>query len=179
MIDLESKQKVWANQLPLFKENYILTSDLDLLEFDMINGQFVIKPNQGNDGFDDEDSLVLYHSVNTAWAMWLRCNRLNQAEIEALKAQLAKVESGEFVVVPKEPTDAIKTALSYQCFDLIKVAQIYRDHGFDIPKKAEDEQSFFLHKFLILAVKHGNNFVKVFNDETKAMIEAAQENSHE
>ena len=107
MIDLESKQKVWANQLPLFKENYILTSDLDLLEFDMINGQFDIKPNQGNDGFDDEDSLVLYHSVNTAWAMWLRCNRLNQAEIEALKAQLAKVESGEFVVVPKEPTEAM------------------------------------------------------------------------
>lgn len=92
MIDLESKQKVWAYQLPLFKENYILTSDLDLLEFDMINGQFDIKPNQGNDGFDDEDSLVLYHSVNTAWAMWLRCNRLNQAEIDSLKAQLEQAE---------------------------------------------------------------------------------------
>lgn len=102
MVDLESKQKVWADQLPLFKENYILTSDLDLLEFDMITGQFDIKPNQGNDGFDDEDSLVLYHSVNTAWAMWLRCNRLNLTEIEALKAKLAKIESDEFVVVKKE-----------------------------------------------------------------------------
>ena len=101
MIDLESKQKVWADQLPLFKENYILTSDLDLLEFDMINGQFDIKPNQGNDGYDDEDSLVLYHSVNTAWAMWLRCNRLNQAEIEALKAKTNMLDEG-WVMMPRE-----------------------------------------------------------------------------
>ena len=83
-----------------------------------------------------------------------------------------------FVLLPNEPTKAIKTALSYQCFDFIKVAQVYRNLGFDIPKKAEDEQSFFLHKFLILAIKHGNDFIKVFNAETKAMIEA-KEQSHE
>lgn len=77
-----------------------------------------------------------------------------------------------FVLLPIEPSKAIKTALSYQCFEFIKVAQIYRDHGFDIPKKAEHEQSFFLHKFLILAIKHGDDFIKIFNDETKAMTEA-------
>lgn len=76
-----------------------------------------------------------------------------------------------FILLPLEPSEAIKTALSYQCFDFIKVAEIYRKHGFDIPKKAEAEQAFFLHKFLILAIKHGNDFVKVFNEETKKMIE--------
>lgn len=81
-----------------------------------------------------------------------------------------------FVLLPIEPSTAITTALSYQCFDFIKVAQIYRDHGFDIPKKAEQEQAFFLHKFLILAIKHGNDFIKVFNAETKAMVDARGEN---
>lgn len=82
-----------------------------------------------------------------------------------------------FVLLPIEPTKAIRTALSYQCFDFIAVAQVYRKLGFDIPKKAEDEQSFFLHKFLILAIEH-DDFIKVFNAETKAMIEA-QEQSHD
>ncbi|WP_155768676.1 hypothetical protein [Acinetobacter sp. ETR1] len=90
----------------------------------------------------------------------------------------AKATPEGFVLLPIEPSEAIKTALSYQCFDFIKVAQVYRNLGFDIPKKAEDEQSFFLHKFLILAIKNGNDFIKVFNAETKAMIEA-QEQSHE
>lgn len=152
MIDLESKQKVWANQLPLFKENYILTSDLDLLEFDMINGQFDIKPNQGNDGFDDEDSLVLYHSVNTAWAMWLRCNRLNQAEIDSLKAQLAKVESGEFVMVPKDQL--------YQWGHMANYAQEY-----GCPECFE-------------ARGYAHSLACEINEYLKP-VDAAQENSHE
>ncbi len=83
-----------------------------------------------------------------------------------------------FVLLPLEPTQAIKTALSYQCFDFINVAQIYRNLGFDIAKKAEDEQSFFLHKFLILAIKHGNDFIRIFNEETKVLVEA-REQSHD
>ena len=95
--------------------------------------------------------------INAAWTMWQ----------QAIKNA---VHDG-FILLPLEPSEAIKTALSYQCFDFIKVAEIYRKHGFDIPKKAEAEQAFFLHKFLILAIKHGNDFVKVFNEETKKMIE--------
>lgn len=92
-------------------------------------------------------------------------------------ADMLKIASGELVLMPKEPTQAIKTALSYQCFDFIAVAQAYRNLGFDVPKKAEDEQSFFLHKFLILAIKHGNDFIKVFNAETKAMFEAQEQSN--
>lgn len=80
-----------------------------------------------------------------------------------------------FVLMPKDPSEAIKRALSYQCFDFISVANVYRNLGFDIPKKAEDEQSFFLHKFLLLAITHGNDFLKVFNAETKAMVEAQEQ----
>ena len=107
-------------------------------------------------------------------------HRLNYAFIMgAWMAWKTKAQAPEgFVLLPVEPTQAIKTALSYQCFDFIKVAQIYRDHGFDIPKKAENEQSFFLHKFLLLAIKHGDDFIKFFNAETKAMIEA-REQSHD
>ncbi len=95
-----------------------------------------------------------------------------------LGKELAQAVPEGFVLLPMEPTQAIKTALSYQCFDFINVAQIYRNLGFDIAKKAEDEQSFFLHKFLILAIKHGNDFIRIFNEETKVLVEA-QEQSHD
>ena len=110
----------------------------------------------------EEDNSYSVGYANAIWVGW----------------QAAKATPEGFVLLPIEPSEAIKTALSYQCFDFIKVAQVYRNLGFDIPKKAEDEQSFFLHKFLILAIKNGNDFIKVFNAETKAMIEA-QEQSHE
>lgn len=115
-------------------------------------------------GFNPEKSFELgstgeYKSDVTffAWAMWL-----------------ASVNREGFVLMPKVPSDAIKKALSYKCFDFISVANVYRNLGFDIPKKAEDEQSFFLHKFLLLAITHGNDFVKVFNEETKKMVEAQE-----
>ena len=50
------------------------------------------------------------------------------------------------------------------CFDLVKVAQVYRDLGYEIPKKAEEEQAFFLHRFLLLAIEHGSEFIRVFNE---------------
>ena len=97
--------------------------------------------------------------------------------VSNLKEILGRSAPEGFILLPIEPSEAIKTALSYQCFDFIKVAQVYRNLGFDIPKKAEEEQSFFLHKFLILAIKHGNDFIKVFNAETKAMVDVKGLNS--
>lgn len=44
---------------------------------------------------------------NDRWKGWISSAELKQAEIDSLKAQLAKVESGEFVIVPKEPTEAM------------------------------------------------------------------------
>ncbi|RSC23517.1 hypothetical protein [Acinetobacter sp. FDAARGOS_515] len=49
---------------------------------------------------DTEKTLTL-SCINTALAMWLLQARAKQAKIEKLKEKLAKVESDEFVVVPK------------------------------------------------------------------------------
>lgn len=147
---------------------------MDIKEEDLYLAKLLEKNAIKHDEFEDIeykpeinafDSKYLKQSfvdkINFGWSVWQE-----------------KTTPEGFVLLPIEPSEAIKTALSYQCFDFIKVAQVYRNLGFDIPKKAEDEQSFFLHKFLILAIKHGNDFIKVFNAETKAMIEA-QEQSHD
>lgn len=84
----------------------------------------------------------------------------------------ANTQSNDYVLYPKQLTEAIKTALSYMCFDLIKAAQVYRDLGYEIPKKAEEEQAFFLHRFILLAIEHGNDFIKVFNEQTHALVES-------
>lgn len=127
------------------------------------------------DSYENSDPfgyVIFKNDNNKVW--WMKTQAYQLWEMW----QAAKAVPEGFVLLPSEPSEAIKVALSYQCFDFIKVAQIYRECGFDIPKKAEDEQSFFLHKFLLLAIKHGGDFIKVFNAETKAMIEA-QEQWHE
>lgn len=58
------------------------------------------------------------------------------------------------------------------CFDLIKVAQVYRGLGYEIPKKAEEEQAFFLHRFLLLAIEYESEFIRVFNEQTHALVES-------
>lgn len=45
---------------------------------------------------------------------------LLKTNIRDLKGILFDIPEG-FVLLPGEPTEAIKTALSYQCFDFIKV----------------------------------------------------------
>ncbi|WP_252717778.1 hypothetical protein [Acinetobacter soli] len=78
-------------------------------------------------------------SAYFAFEAWKKCAESKQAEIDSLKAQLAKVESGEYVVVPKEPT--------------LKMLKVADKHVMDC--NATPESAY------------------------KAMIEAAQENSHE
>lgn len=88
------------------------------------------------------------------------------------------VPEAEFAILPKTITPEIEEILGMPCFKFIKAAQIYRQLGFDIPPKAEKEQSFFMFKFLHLALIHGDKCFDVFESETKAMLEAAQEQSH-
>lgn len=76
---------------------------------------------------------------NDRWKGWISSAESKQAEIDLLKAQLAKVESGEYVVVPKEPT--------------LKMLKVADKHVMDC--NATPESAY------------------------KAMIEAAQENSHD
>ncbi len=82
----------------------------------------------------DDSGFYINDGIQNSWE-----KHLLKAEIDSLKAQLAKIESGEYVIVPKEPTEA-----------MIKHAYGTYEGATILP------YSFY-----------------------KAMIEAAQENSHE
>lgn len=71
MTDLDKKQSFWAEQLPVFKENYICLAQLEAVEFNSETGNFDALTKDAT-GFDLEDILEAYHSVNTGWSMWLR-----------------------------------------------------------------------------------------------------------
>lgn len=105
-----------------------------------------------------------------AWEAWLE---------QAKKTEgCVVVPEAEFAILPKTITPEIEEILGMPCFKFIKAAQIYRQLGFDIPPKAEKEQSFFMFKFLHLALIHGDKCFDVFESETKAMVEAARGRNH-
>ena len=45
--------------------------------------------------------------ANSSWSAWQKRAELAQAEITELKQKLERLESGEFVLVPREPTFAM------------------------------------------------------------------------
>lgn len=92
---LAEKQAFWAEQLPKFESKYWLPSHFEFLVFDMDQGNYVIK--DGLDPTFDDDATEIWHRVNTGWAMWKKA-------INFTKAQA--VPEG-FVLVPKEPTEAM------------------------------------------------------------------------
>ncbi|ELY5698284.1 DUF551 domain-containing protein [Acinetobacter baumannii] len=83
MTDLNKKQAFWAEQLPCFKENYICLAQLEAVEFNNETGNFDALT-QDATGFDLEDILEAYHSVNTGWAMWLRAKSQEKAKAQAV-----------------------------------------------------------------------------------------------
>ncbi|WP_407488336.1 hypothetical protein [Acinetobacter baumannii] len=95
MTDLNKKQSFWAEQLPSFKENYIYSAQLEAVEFNYETGNFDALTKDAT-GFDLEDILEAYHSVNTGWAMWLRAMSQEKAKAQAVPEGC--------VVVPREPT---------------------------------------------------------------------------
>ncbi len=82
--------------------------------------------------------------LNLAWDMWLKRAERENEEIEALKAKLAKVESAEFVMVPKSEIgnyyfdDSECIYLDEpDCFlselDIGEVCEVKRRDYFDLP----------------------------------------------
>lgn len=101
MIDLTNKQAFWAEQLPLFKENYIYLAQLEAVEFNNEIGNFDALT-KDETGFDLEDILEAYHSVNTGWAMWLRAKSLEKAKAQAVPETHIVVPRTREVVVAIE-----------------------------------------------------------------------------
>ena len=81
---------------------------------------------------------LVTRSINSAWAVFLTKEREKQSEIDELKDKLAKVESGDWVIVPKTITQKISDKLfaehdldedraNYIYNDVIKAAQENED----------------------------------------------------
>ncbi|WEI17115.1 hypothetical protein PY247_11125 [Acinetobacter proteolyticus] len=111
------------------------------------------------------------------WGRLPGCNHQAWTHYEvSLNSWLVALHRTEakFSLLPKSITPEIEEILGMPCFKFIKAAQIYRQLGFDIPPKAEKEQSFFMFKFLHLALMHGEKCFEVFESETKTLVEAAK-----
>lgn len=95
-MDISEKQAVWLEQKPLFEADFIHSHLLPFFNFNENTGDYEIKSECVNNT-DDEDRKVAYESLNTGWVMWLRAKR---------DAKAQAVPEG-FVLVPKEPTEAM------------------------------------------------------------------------
>ncbi|WP_048764947.1 hypothetical protein [Acinetobacter sp. 243_ASPC] len=75
------------------------------------------------------DKISLFNTINTAWGLWVVQAKQNKSVIDSLKDQLAKIESGEFVVVPKSKLDtcywdeANNEVSYYELFDTLEEAK--------------------------------------------------------
>jgi len=95
-MDISEKQAVWLEQKPLFEAEFIHSHLLPFFNFNENTGDYEIKSECVNNT-DDEDRKVAYETLNTGWVMWLRAKR---------DAKAQAVPEG-FVLVPKEPTEAM------------------------------------------------------------------------
>lgn len=98
-MDISEKQAVWREQKPLFETEFIHSHLLPFFNFNENTGDYEIKSECVNNT-DDEDRKVAYEALNTGWVMWLRAKR---------DAKAQAVPEG-FVLVPKEPTNAMYQA---------------------------------------------------------------------
>jgi hypothetical protein len=75
---------------------------------------------------------------------------------------------------PNELTPSLQDVLGRQCFMFIHLSQMFRLAGFDIPKRAEDEQAFFLHRFLGHWFAHGEDWRDAANADLKQVADRAR-----
>ena len=123
MPTLAEKQEFWAEQLPNFEAKYWLPSHFEYVIFDMEQGNYVIKDDLSPDF--EGDATEIWHRVNTGWAMWKKAINFGRKQPQA-------VPEG-FVLVPKEPTDAMLFAASGR--DI--VAEHYGDENILWPELRE------------------------------------------
>ncbi|MBJ8440067.1 hypothetical protein [Acinetobacter junii] len=145
---LAEKQSFWAEQMPIFKEHYIMQTQLDVLYFDNESGNFEIKDESAIE-FEKEDFLEAYHSVNTGWSMWLRAKAHEAEKFEGcvvvpveLSESIAEKLAFEKVEKPRQENDVVWQEIADRS---------YRDHL--IQKKWEIIRNY---KELVDAARGGN-----------------------
>lgn len=95
-MDISTKQEKWRQERPLFEAEFLHSHLLPFFNFNENTGDYEIK-SECVSSTDDEDRKVAYEVLNTGWVMWLRAKRDAKAQ--------AVLEG--FVLVPKEPTEAM------------------------------------------------------------------------
>lgn len=68
----------------------------------------------------------------------------------------------------------VEFILGRPCFMFIREAQLFRSLGYDIPKKAEAEQAFFIHRWLNFYLQHGAAWRDVANADIREHIQRAK-----
>lgn len=99
-----------------------------------------------------------------------------QKKIEQLQVEVDRLKS---TALPTELTPVIKSVLGMMCFQIGHYAHVYQAAGFDIPKKAEEEQAFCLHRWLLAALEYGENWPRVVQEEIEDLAAKAKEQSHD
>lgn len=93
MIDLEKEREA-------FEINWLsLGGKLD--NFEYTTDQMYSLSKEASKKLSEQDKLISIMIINQSWSYWLNFARANQAEITKLKQKLEKIESGEFVLMPK------------------------------------------------------------------------------
>ena len=62
------------------------------------------------------------------------------------------------LILPTDLTPAIRAVLGLPNFRTGPIAHLFRAAGHDIKPRLEDEQAFVLHRFLVLALEHGDDW---------------------
>ncbi len=73
-----------------------------------------------------------------------------------------------------EWNDETKWILGRPNFTFIGLAQLYCKAGHDIPTQSEDEQAFFIHRWLNFYLEHGDAWRDHAEADLRATKEAAQ-----
>lgn len=69
-----------------------------------------------------------------------------------------QVNNEPAVAWPQSLTPDLRDILGMMCFEFISLAQCARAAGHDVPKRAEDEQAFWLHRLLGHWFTHGEDW---------------------
>lgn len=96
--------------------------------------------------------------------------RARDEELTALKAFCAEMErlkdkaceemaiEERWRIFPAELTPMLREVLGQMVFNTGPLAQVFRDAGHEIPRKAEDEQAYVLHQLVLLVLAHGEGW---------------------
>lgn len=127
------------------------------------NGNELLYVGEIQHDLDATERLIAKHNADLKFVALSK-----QVVIDQINAELEKLKTRQ---ITDEMTEPVKQVLSMMVFQFIRMVQIYRQAGFNIPKKAEEEQAFCMHRFLIAALEHGENWKNVVNAELKEMVE--------